>query len=217
MSLEALVLDFDGVIADTPAYYAKYMVKYFEELGVDLSEEDVSHLVGYTFSKKLGYINEKYGLNVGRKEFVEKTSGQMNAEMHHSIVCAPSLRQLLKQLKGEGIPVGIASSNSLRNIDFYIAKFGIKNFFSGIVALENVENAKPAPDCYVGIASLLGVKPANCVAVEDTSIGVESAVSAGLKCIALPNKFTLNHDFSKSHFIAKDFSEITLEKIRSLV
>ena len=60
-------------------------------------------------------------------------------------------------------------------------------------------------------------KPGKCVAIEDTVIGIKSAKNAGLKAIAIPNKFTLSHDFSNADLIVNSFKELSFEKLEDLV
>ena len=80
--LDAIIFDFDGVIVDTPTYYFKHMREYLKKLNTNITDGDVSELVGLTFSKKLEYINKKYNLKGEREPFVSKTSEAMMAEMH---------------------------------------------------------------------------------------------------------------------------------------
>ena len=77
--LEAVIFDFDGVLVDTPTYYFKHMREYLRKLNTNVSDEDISNLVGLTFNKKLDYINSKYGLRVEREPFVRETSAAMMA------------------------------------------------------------------------------------------------------------------------------------------
>ncbi|MCR4336075.1 MAG: HAD family phosphatase [archaeon] len=215
--LEAVIFDFDGVIIDSPPYYLKHMKKYLHALNTDITDEDINHLVGYPFTQKIQYLNKTYNLNLVREEFVEKTSEEMNKEMNRKIKCPANLKNLLNELQENGTELAIASSNSKNNVMFYLEKFNITEMFSHVVTLDQVGSPKPAPDTYIEVMKRVGKKPEKSVAIEDTIIGVEAAVEAGLKAVAKPNKFTLNHDFSRADLIIKNFEELTVKKLEDLI
>ena len=63
---------------------------------------------------------------------------------------------------------------------------------------DDVENSKPAPDCYLLVAQKLGLGPGQCIAVEDTENGVLAANSANIPCIAVASEMSKSHDFSRA-------------------
>ena len=215
--VDAVIFDFDGIIVNTDSFYIKYFKKYFHNLGVDVSDEDIFKLIGLTFSGKLDYVNKKYNTNVKKEDFEKDTSEEMTKEMRENVETKEGLPEFLNMLKENNIKLGVASSNSIKNILFYLEKFGIREFFSEIVAIEDIDNVKPAPDTYEKAVRFLNKKPGKCVAIEDTAVGIESAFQAGLKTVAIPNKFTLSHDFSKADLIVNGFKELSFEKLEDLV
>ncbi|HLC93303.1 MAG TPA: HAD family phosphatase [archaeon] len=215
--LEAVIFDFDGVLVDTPSYYFKHMREYLEKLNTDITDEDVSNLVGMTFAKKLAYINEKYKLNVQREPFVRDTSAAMMAEMEKSLLLDEHLDMLLRSLKKSKIRMAIASNNSRPNIDFFLKKLEIAHYFSNIISYEDVTEHKPNPETYLKAVQTIRARASNCIAIEDTAIGLDSAKGAGLKCIAIPNKFTSLQDFRSADLVIKNFTEINPAKLKSMV
>src|SRR3989344_1576461 len=112
------------------------MREYLRKLNTNVSDEDISNLVGLTFNKKLDYINSKYGLRVEREPFVRETSAAMMAEMEKSLVLDEHLDVLLAGLKKAGVQMAIASNNSRKNIDFFLGRLGIAGHFRHIVSYE---------------------------------------------------------------------------------
>lgn len=217
LALEAVIFDFDGVLVDTPAYYFKHMRSYLRERNALVSDEDVSHLIGHTFAKKIEYLKEKYGLQIDRDHFVKITSEAMKAEMVPGLILDPELGKLLRELKSHSVPLAVASNNNFKNIDFFLKKLGLEGYFSQIIAIESVTSPKPSPETYLRAIDALEVRPENSIAIEDTVIGVQSAKGANLRAIAIPNKFSSLHDFSMADHVISGFSELSLKKLRGLV
>ncbi len=215
--LEAVIFDFDGVIVDTPTYYFKHMKEYFRKRSTGVTDEDIEHIIGHTFQKKLDFINAKYGLKVARDEFIAEIGPAMNAEMEKLVKLDIELHRLLAELRGGVIKTAIASNNSPETINFFLKKFGIGEFFSPIVTIRDIKAPKPNPETYAKALSILKANPKNCVAIEDTVIGVESAKGAGMRCIAIPNKFTLKHNFAQADMVIKSFHGIGVEALRGIV
>jgi HAD superfamily hydrolase (TIGR01509 family) len=87
-------------------------------------------------------------------------------------------------------PVGLVSASPRRYLDAAVTTSGLAAHLSVTVAGEDVEKGKPAPDPYLLAARLLGVAPADCVAVEDSGSGIRSAHAAGMTVLAIPNAAT---------------------------
>jgi HAD superfamily hydrolase (TIGR01509 family) len=84
-------------------------------------------------------------------------------------------------------PLGLASSANREVIDLVLELAGFGDAFRVTVSSEEVERGKPAPDVYLAAARGLGVEPAGCVAIEDSSSGLRAADAAGMTVIAVPN------------------------------
>lgn len=82
--------------------------------------------------------------------------------------------------------------------------------FSLITNRDLVENSKPSPEVYELCMQELKMRPEDCIAIEDSSSGVQSAVAAGIKCIAFPNEFTQNQNFEQASEVVSDLSESAL-------
>jgi HAD superfamily hydrolase (TIGR01509 family) len=83
-------------------------------------------------------------------------------------------------------PLAVASSAPKSLIDAVLDASGLRPAFAAAVSSEEVARGKPAPDVYLEAAARLGVTPAACAAVEDSSNGLRSAAAAGLAVIAVP-------------------------------
>jgi HAD superfamily hydrolase (TIGR01509 family) len=94
----------------------------------------------------------------------------------------PGVREVLDHLDAAGITYCLASSGTHRRIHTALTAVGFWKRFEGrIFSSEDVRHGKPAPDLFLYAASSMGVKPAECVVVEDSPLGVAAATAAGMK------------------------------------
>ena len=112
--------------------------------------------------------------------------------------------------------LALASSSYRVNVDLVLDRLGVADFFEVVVCRDDVSKAKPAPDAFLQAATMLGVEPSGCVVLEDAQKGVEAAYNAGMKCIAVPNQYTVRDDFSRATTIVPSLAEVTVEFIDSL-
>lgn len=84
-------------------------------------------------------------------------------------------------------PVAVASNSPREMLDVKLAGLGIADLVDHSIALEDVEQPKPAPDMYLAAAAALGVDPADSLGFEDSETGAEAALGAGLQLIAVPS------------------------------
>ena len=126
------------------------------------------------------------------------------------------IAQLLDQLGGAGIPVGIASSSPARWVVPAVTRLGIASRVRTIVTADDVSRRKPEPDLYLEALRRLGVEASRSVAIEDSSPGVAAAVAAGLWTIAIPHALTVRHDLSRAHLQVASAAALTVEMLDHL-
>lgn len=102
----------------------------------------------------------------------------------------PGLMDFLKKSTDKDIKMAIGSAAIRFNIDFVINNLNIRKNFGAIVSAEDVDISKPHPETFLKAAQLLGVSPDKCVVFEDAPKGVEAALNAGMKCVAVTTMHT---------------------------
>jgi len=92
---------------------------------------------------------------------------------------------------------------------------GLLDHFEVIVTDDEISNAKPHPEPYLKAMEMLGMTPEQCLAVEDSRRGLDSAVAAGLRCIAVPNALTRVQRFERAFAVEADASGV-LKHVRKV-
>lgn len=218
MTRKMVIFDMDGVLIDSEGFYKEINYQYFEELGVDISDEEYESFIGISASLMWGYIKEKGNLleevatlKKGEKErkydyLAEKTLDPM-----------PGIPTLLQQLKNKNYTLSLASSSDRKNIEVIVQKLNIASYFDYMVSGEEVQNGKPAPDIFLKAATQLNIAPKDSCVIEDSNNGVRAAKAAGMQCVGLRSPNSGHQDLSMCDLIIDSFAEDNLKKIFALM
>jgi HAD superfamily hydrolase (TIGR01509 family) len=102
----------------------------------------------------------------------------------------PGVIELLHRCREAGLLIAVASSADMVKVRANLATIRVPvESWDAVVTGEDVTNKKPAPDIFLSAAAKLGVKPEECVVVEDAVNGVQAAKSAGMRCVAVATSF----------------------------
>jgi HAD superfamily hydrolase (TIGR01509 family) len=211
--MKAVIFDRDGVILDSESINIESAVRAFKELGIAIKEEEKDWIVGRHPEDYKKPFLEKYDFSY--EEF-RKIQTKTYFELLESTPLFEKTIALIKQLHKMKIPLALTTSSSMKSTLQVLKKAGLENIFGVIVTFEDYEKRKPHPQSYLLTAKKLGVDPKHCVVIEDSSVGVEAAKNAGMKCIAIPNRYTKKQDFSKADVIVDSADEISMELINGL-
>ena len=207
---KAVIFDRDGVLIDSEYTNVKSADLAFGEMGIELTEHEKELIVGRHPADYSIPLMKKYDFNY--EEFRE-----IQREKYIQILeSTPVFEQTVnfaKQIHRRGIPVAICTSSNRTLTDNILEDIGIKNLFSTIVTKEDYSKRKPDPEPYLTTAVKLGIDPKDCLVIEDSEIGLKSALNAGMKCIVIYNEYTKNHDFKGALKVVGTASELNLEEI----
>ena len=211
MSIEALIFDVDGTLADTEEAHRNAFNTAFErmQLAWHWSTSDYRDLLR-TMGGKERLIHHIHSLPLSeaqRRRLIDQVPA-IHAEktrLYSSVVRSGGMplrigvARLLKEALSAGIRLGIATTTTAENVDALLTSaFGERglDMFGVIACGDQVREKKPAPDIYRLALNTLGVEPHNAVAFEDSSNGLKAAVSAGLWTVITPTFWTATDDFS---------------------
>lgn len=181
---DAVVFDCDGVLVNTEAEWVAIQTDYLREHGVELDDATRRRITGGSVELVLAAIAENVGLSpeqVSQELLIRH--GEVSS---HDLQPMPGVLDLLTAVSSRK-PVAVASNSPRELLDEKLIALGLADLVDASVAIEDVENAKPAPDMYVRAAELLGARPADTLGIEDSETGAEAAVAAGLQLLAVPS------------------------------
>jgi HAD superfamily hydrolase (TIGR01509 family) len=120
---------------------------------------------------------------------------------------------LVLDLSRRQVPLSVASSSIRPWVDACLKRIALDHVFDAIVTGSDVSNGKPDPEIYLKAAQTLGVKPADCLAVEDAPAGIASAKAAGMTCWAVRTEYTRGLDLGRPDNVFESLRDIDVDEI----
>jgi len=190
MSIEAILLDFDGLIVDTETPIFEEWCSVYRSKGVQLELDVWQHSLGTQGGfDPYAHLAALTGTAVDRP-VLEATMRERHWQRCAEQPLLPGVESLLRQARSLQIGTAVASSATEAWVEGWVRRHGIRNLFDCVCTREHVARVKPAPDLFLLAASRLGVPPASCVVFEDSPNGIRAARAAGMRCVAVPNDVT---------------------------
>jgi beta-phosphoglucomutase len=170
----------DGVIIHSNPFHKIALQQFCTKYGYDLSEDELARRIYGRTNKE--WITNLFGRPLPPHElaaYAEEKESLFRRLYERDITEVAGLTSFLEKTRGLGIPCAIGTSAPLTNVDFVLAKTGIRHFFSAILHEADVEHGKPNPEIYLKTAASLGKEPGQCVVFEDSISGVKAGLAAG--------------------------------------
>lgn len=202
---KAILFDRDGVIINSEYAVIYSVTNAFKSLGFTVSNEDLEYIVGRSFNNYKDYFLQKWDFDTDKYRAIQK--GLFNEKLKPELLFKQTI-EFINRLYLKNTPLGLTTSAGLESTMEVLRMAKIENKFKAIVTKEECTELKPYPEPYLKTTAKLGIDPKYCIAIEDSSLGVQAAKDAGLICIAFPNEFTMNHDLSRADAIVKSANEI---------
>jgi HAD superfamily hydrolase (TIGR01509 family) len=211
--IKGVLFDMDGVLVDSEEFMCEAAIQMFAEKGVTVGTIDFAPFVGMGENRYLGGVAEKYGVEFNLEQdktrayqiFAEITAGKL--------VPLPGVHQFIERCKARSLKLAIATSADKVKMIINMAALGLPSgtFDQTVNGLE-VERKKPFPDIYLEAARRLGLQPEECLVVEDAVSGIDAAIAAGCRCLALKTSFA-EHKLQNANWISNTLDDAPNESI----
>jgi len=185
----AAIFDMDGLLLDSEPFWQEAERAAFATVGVELADEDLCQTIGMRVDEVARYWFERrpWDREIQSEEaIVEAVVTRVVDLIKERGRPLPGVVATLDLLRGEGLALALASSSPMRIIEPALSTLGLRDYFSVVYSAEVEARGKPDPAVYLSTMDLLGVVPEACFALEDSIAGLQSAQSAGMKCVVVP-------------------------------
>jgi HAD superfamily hydrolase (TIGR01509 family) len=203
----AAVFDMDGLLLDTEPLWHDAERELLERHGDAFSDADMEASHGRALVDTAAAYGERLGLPA---DVIEREIGEIM--LAHYVAGAPlhaGARELVDALEGR-VAMAVASNTSADLVREALDAVGL-TALGVVVSGQDMGRPKPAPDVYVAACRALGVVPADAIAFEDSPMGVEAALSAGLFVVGVPERPDVNLAAAGAHVVLESLAEVIVE------
>lgn len=189
MSKKAVIFDMDGVLIDSEPVYLDMFQRFLEENNCTVDKNALYAIAGASSKQTWEFISRMWYEKIDPEELHQMfRKSYPNFQIPYKEVIYPGIRELLDWLKGKGIILALASSSSDQAIQKMMEETGLEGYFSCVVSGKMFRESKPNPEIYLHTLLSLGLPAKDCVAVEDSTYGIQAAKAAGLQVVAVKDE-----------------------------
>lgn len=221
MTLQAVIFDVDGTLAETEELHRAAFNAAFRDAGLDwVWDRELYHdllAVEGGLARIRHFVEARHPRDLARMEHEGRFERLHAAKaaaflslLEEGAGLRPGVARLIEDVRSSGLKLAACTTSTRENFEGLILNafgFDALDWFSAVVTREDVESAKPDPAPYRLTLERLGVPAEAAIAIEDSARGVQAARSAGLEVIAAPGLYTRDEDFSGALLAISDLGE----------
>jgi HAD superfamily hydrolase (TIGR01509 family) len=210
---KGIIFDMDGVLIDSEPFIIKAATQMFAEYGLKIQPHDFHPFTGTGEKRFIGGVAEKYNFAVDIECAKNRTYDIYLEIIKGKLKPLPGAKDFIARCRKANKKIAIASSADWRKVRGNLAEINLPvKLFDAVVAGEDVEYKKPAPDIFLLAAEKIGLDPKDCLVIEDAPSGIKAAKVAGCKCLAITSSFT-SEQLPSADFYAPDLAHVPPQAI----
>ncbi len=214
---QAVIFDMDGVLVDSEPLFLKavnnLLVKESAQPVTD--EENQTTLIGTTVEETWRRLIKMRGLPESLQSYLRKYDLAVREVLQAELTPRPGVRQLIETCTQRKLPKAVASSSLRSWVHLKLETLGFQDSFDVVLGGDDVTRGKPEPDIYLLAAEKLKIPPAQCLAIEDSPVGIAAAVGAGIYTVAVLTDSTRGMDLSQAQQVLETLESFDLNLLRN--
>lgn len=209
MNYQAVIFDLNGTILTDEDEYGQAFINVLKTVGVDVNKDPHTPGIGV----KENWLNFKtnYKLNISKTmdELVNDTQREY-IKLIKKVTLRDGFIEYADRLRGEKIPMALATSNNYSIVQKVFEVFDIEKYFDVVTTAEEVFHNKPNPEIYEITADKLGVSYGECLVFEDSQAGIDAANAIGMQVVAVLREEEGKEELKGAETIISDFNNLDI-------
>jgi HAD superfamily hydrolase (TIGR01509 family) len=184
--IRGVLFDMDGVLVDSESFMCKAAIMMFSELGIIILPEEFQPFIGMGENRYLGGVAERHGISIDIEQVKARTYEIYEKIVRGRLSPLPGAHEFLVKCRNKGLKLALATSADAVKMEVNLKEIGLSgDSFHSIITGLDVKKKKPFPDIYLKASEKLGLKPGDCLVIEDAVSGIKAGKSAGCRCLAI--------------------------------
>jgi beta-phosphoglucomutase len=223
--LGAVIFDFDGVLVDSEQIHHKAFNRVLARFHYQLSSRDYyDRFLGLSDEELLRIVDKERHLSLSSQQFGQLLGEKANLFKEMAVTEAGIIEgvpKFLNMLSDGKVPMAICSGALLPEIEMILEGAGLRSYFEVIVSAEQVERGKPDPEGFLLALKLLNkklhksIQPEDCVVIEDSHWGLEAAMAAGMRMVAITNTYAAER-LKPADKVIVHLSDLSLSELNAI-
>jgi beta-phosphoglucomutase family hydrolase len=214
----AVIFDMDGVMIDSNPFHLQKWMDLLDHHGISFDRKSLpKQLFGKRNDTALRHFFGRIS-KAQRRILSEELEATFRRAFKPHAKPLPGLVKLIRACARQGIPMAVASSAMVKNIEFIVDTLKLRPYFSCLVSGDHVSRPKPHPEIYLKAARKLRKPPRACLAFEDSFVGIEAAKRAGMVCVGIGSTFRLAElrRETRADLVVKGFKQLSVMRLGRL-
>ena len=205
-TVKAVFWDIDGTLIDSEELHYQVIADWCADRGFPLKKVDNDSLLGKSMVEKWEVLANKYSLVSDevtfKKECAERYCNAVKKDLERG-----ELTSIFRAVAKTLIPQACVSNGDMVVVEANLQVLELTEMVAFCVSGDDVKKGKPDPEPYLMAAGKLGLKPADCLVVEDSIVGVAAAVAAGMRVVAWPEENAPRENYKDADYFVTRLEE----------
>lgn len=207
-TIQVVIFDLDGTLVDSEPASRRVWEAFLNRFGHTLSDTVYAQMIGRRKDVSIQLVKDRFALPLSPSEILHQRSQLSQQLGSQPLLPMLGLGEVMDVLRRYQCPWGVATSSQREYAEKVLKDLGIWAECRALATGDDVAHGKPAPDLFLLAAEQLGVAAETCLAVEDSAAGCESALSAGMTVVAIPNPIIPVQTFPPVHHFCRSLVDL---------
>ncbi len=206
--IKAVIFDLDGVMVDSEPFSQKAWQNLLDEYGKTFSQGEYTQMIGQEIGASAEYLRREKCLPLSIEEILAHHHQERLRITLAEAKSAKGLNRLIMSLQERAMKLAVASNSPITYVESLLGVLSLGDHFDYVVAIDHVNKGKPEPDIYRLAAFQLELEPKSCLVIEDSLVGMQAALAAGMRCVVIPDRNLDGRDFDAAYARFSSLEEI---------